>query len=106
MVSQLLHTSQWCFKHGFKRLSKFLDKIVQITCAADIPGCANIHPSVSFSHGAHGVIINPKASIGKKCIIGAKVTLGNAFPHGGAPTLGNHVYVGVGAFIGGGYLCS
>ena len=31
----------------------------------------------------------------------AKVTLGNAFPHGGAPKLGKHVYVGVGTFIGG-----
>ena len=74
---------------------------MHLLCAADIRGCSDIHPSVSFSHGAHGVIINKDAIIGEKCIIGAKVTLGNAFPHGGAPRLGKYVYVGVGACIGG-----
>lgn len=101
MVIQILHVSQWCYKHRLKAFSKLFDKLLQILCAADIPGCANIHKSVSFSHGAHGVIINPQAEVGKKCIIGPKVTLGNAFPHGGAPRLGSHVYVGVGAFLGG-----
>lgn len=102
MITQLLHTSQWFYRNGFKRMGKLFDGLIHITCAADIPGCADIHSTVSFSHGAHGVIINKDASIGEKCIISAKVTLGNAFPHGGAPKLGRHVYVGIGAFLGGG----
>lgn len=101
MVTQILHSSQCCYRNGFKLISRLLDGLMHLMCAADIPGCADIHPSVSFSHGAHGVIINKDASIGEKCIIGAKVTLGNAFPHGGAPKLGNHIYIGVGAFVGG-----
>lgn len=60
-----------------------------------------LYPSVSFAHGGIGVVINPASVVGEKCIIEAKVTLGNAFPHGGASTLGKHVYIGVGAFIGG-----
>ena len=101
MVTQLLHISQWCYKNNFKFISSFFDRLMHVIFAADIPGCADIHSTVSFSHGAHGVIINKNAKIGEKCIIGAKVTLGNAFPHGGAPQLGKHVYVGVGAFLGG-----
>ena len=85
-------------------MGKLFDGLIHITCAADIPGWADIDSTVSFSHGAHGVIINKDAVIGEKCIISAKVTLGNAFPHGGAPKLGRHVYVGIGAFLGGEFL--
>ena len=70
-------------------------------CSADIPGRTKIHPSVSFAHGRLGVVINPASEIGADCIINTKVTLGNGYPHGGAPKLGKGVYVGAGAFIGG-----
>ena len=103
MITQILHASQWCYKHGLKHTSRFFDCMIHLLFAADIPGSADIHPTVSFSHGGHGVIINKDAVIGEKCIIGAKVTLGNAFPHGGAPKLGRYVYVGFGAFMGGYY---
>lgn len=105
MITQLLHTSQLFYRNGFKRMGKLFDGLIHILCAADIPGCADIHSTVSFSHGAHGVIINKDAVIGEKCIISAKVTLGNSFPHGGAPKLGRHVYVGIGAFLGGDFCC-
>ena len=102
MLTALIHLSRRCHTHNLPRISRLIDKIVILLFKADIPGRADIHPRVSFSHGGIGVIINPAAKIGEGCIIGAKVTLGNAFPHGGAPTLGRHVYVGVGAFLGGG----
>ena len=101
MVIEILHASQWCHRYKFRVGERFFDGLMHLLCAADIRGCSDIHPSVSFSHGAHGVIMNKDAIVGEKCIIGAKVTLGNAFPHGGAPKLGKHVYVGVGTFIGG-----
>ena len=104
MVTQILHCSQFCYRKGFKRLSSLLDKLNYILCSAEIPGSAKIHHHVSFSHGGLGVVINPAAEIGEGCIISTKVTLGNGFPHGGAPKLGKHVYVGTGAFLGG-YLC-
>lgn len=60
------------------------------------------HSSISkFFTWSSWCNINKDAIVGEKCIIGAKVTLGNAFLHGGAPKLGKHVYVGVGTFIGG-----
>ena len=103
MISELLHSSQWCYRHKLNRLGAFMEKIMILTCSAHISGKAKIHPTVSFSHGGIGVVINPAAEVGEYCIINNKVTLGNGFPHEGAPKLGEHVYVGTGAFLGGGY---
>lgn len=102
MLTQILHASQWCWKHNMKRSSRMLDKINQLMCSADIPGRTKIAHNVSFAHGGLGVVVNPASVIGDSCIINAKVTLGNGYPHAGAPTLGDYVYVGAGAFIGGG----
>ena len=106
MISELLHSSQWCYRHKLNRLGAFMEKIMILTCSAHISGKAKIHPTVSFSHGGIGVVINPAAEVGEFCIINVKVTLGNGFPHEGAPKLGEHVYVGTGAFLGGGITVS
>ena len=105
MLREILHASQWCYNHKFNRLGAVMEKVMILTCSAHISGKAKIHRTVSFSHGGIGVVINPAAEVGEYCIINNKVTLGNGFPHGGAPKLGKHVYVGTGAFIGGGYFC-
>lgn len=104
MLTQILHASQWCHKHRITIGERLLDKLMMLLCSADIPGRTKIHPSVSFAHGGLGVVINPASEIGADCIINAKVTLGNGYPHGGAPKLGKGVYVGAGAFIGGGFM--
>ena len=101
MLSFLLRASQFFYRLNFRRMGSLFEKMMKMICSADISGRANIHPHVSFSHGGIGVIVNPASEIGEGCIISAKVTIGNAFPHGGAPRLGKHVYVGIGAFIGG-----
>lgn len=105
MLTQILHASQWCHKHKITFGERLLDKLMMLTCSADIPGRTKIHPSVSFAHGELGVVINPASEIGAYCVINTKVTLGNGYPHGGAPKLGKGVYVGAGAFLGG-YLYS
>lgn len=58
MVIEILHASQWCHRYKFRVGERFFDGLMHLLCAADIRGCSDIHPSVSFSHGAHGVIIN------------------------------------------------
>ena len=102
MLTQILHASQWCYNHKLNRLGTFMEKLMILTCSAHISGKTKIHPTVSFPHGGIGVVINSAAEVGEFCIINNKVTLGNGFPHGGAPKLGKHVYVGTGAFLGGG----
>lgn len=76
MIRELLHSSQWCYSHKLNRLGEFMEKIMILTCSAHISGKAKIHPTVSFSHGGIGVVINPAAEVGEFCIINNKVTLG------------------------------
>ena len=102
MISTLLRASQYCYKNHLGKIGSLFEKLMILTCSAHISGKAKIHRKVSFSHGGIGVIVNPASEIGEGCIISAKVTLGNAFPHGGAPKLGKYVYVGIGGFLGGG----
>lgn len=105
MLTQILHASQWCYNHKLNRFGAIMEKLMILTCSAHISGRAKIHKTVSFSHGGIGVVINPAAEVGEYCIINNKVTLGNGFPHGGAPKLGKHVYVGLVLSLGGYFHC-
>lgn len=101
MITQLLHASQWCYQHHFNKGGVFFEKLMILTCSAHISGQAKIAKNVSFSHGGIGVVVNPACETGEGSIINVKVTLGNRYPHPGAPKLGKNVYVGSGAYIGG-----
>lgn len=101
MLTQLLHSSQWAYKHRLPKLGKLFERIMMVICSAHISGRAEIHPTVKFSHGGIGVIINPAAKIGENCHIGPNVTIGNRYPHGTAPIIGKNVYIGSGAYVGG-----
>lgn len=102
MIMQLYNTSKWCYQHRIPFLGKLFDNLIKITCAADISGRTKIGKNVSFSHFGMGVIIHPDAVIGDNCTISAKVTIGNRYPHPGDPVIGNNVYIGIGAYVGGG----
>lgn len=104
MVTQILHLSQWCYRHHLCRLSRVLDRINSTLCSTDIPGKAKIHKSVAFPHNGLGVVINHESVINEGCVINANVVLGSGYPHLGAPILKKNVWVGAGAFIGGGCL--
>lgn len=58
---------------------------------------ARLGENISFPH-PNGVVIHEDAVVGSDCMIMQQVTLGTT-AHGGAPTLGNNVYVGAGAKI-------
>lgn len=102
MILKILKASQWCYVHHLNRCGHFFEKLMILVCGAHISGRAKIGKHVSFSHGGIGVIINPAAEIGDGCLILPRVTIGNRYPHPGAPKLGKNVYVGVGAYVGGG----
>ena len=101
MVIQLFKSSKWCYSHGCSHLGKLFDNLIKLTCAADISGRTSIGKNISFSHFGMGIIIHPDAVIGDNCIINAKVTIGNRYPHPGAPIIGDNVYIGIGAYVGG-----
>ena len=99
---KLFHLSQYFWNSKFKLLSSIIDFLIFVLFGADVKGRTLISKSATFAHHGLGVVVHPSSVIGDSCIINAKVTLGNGYPHGGAPTLGNYVYVGAGAFLGGG----
>ena len=53
-----------------------------------------------FPHGLYGIIVSHKAVIGKNCTIMHQVTIGNG--RGGAPKIGDNVFIGAGAKLIGG----
>lgn len=54
----------------------------------------------NFPHGLYGIIVSHNAVIGKNVTIFHQVTIGEGT--GGAPTIGDNVYIGAGAKIIGG----
>ena len=62
---------------------------------SDIHREAVIHKNTRFPH-PNGIVIHQDAVIGDHCLIMQQVTLGQT-AEGGAPTLGDGVYIGAGA---------
>jgi serine O-acetyltransferase len=89
-----------------RRLAPFLGAIVrylnQVLTGADIALDAVVGPGLVLYHPS-GVVIGPRCHLGRRCTIMQGVTLGEG-PNGrgGAPRLGDRVYVGPGAKVIGG----
>lgn len=65
----------------------------------ELPHTESIGRGFVFMHGI-GTVFNFAAKLGDHCMVLHNVTIGAG--RGGAPILGNHVYVGAGAIIIGG----
>lgn len=62
----------------------------------DIPSTAVIK-DVYFCHNGFGIVINPKARIGKGTVIQHRVTIGEIGD--GVPCIGENCYIGAGAIV-------
>ncbi len=82
---------------------KLVSFIANMACEVFMEMC--IDPQATIGPGLHighigGVHINPQAVLGKNCDLAHRVTIGtSAMGRGGAPVLGDDVYVGTGATI-------
>jgi serine O-acetyltransferase len=65
----------------------------------DLPAQADIGPGLVLGDGGLCVVVDPEARIGQDCFLSSGVTVGRLTPHGGAPVLGNSIFVGTGAKI-------
>jgi serine O-acetyltransferase len=77
-------------------------KRIEIRFNCSIPVSARIENMPAFPHGLNGIFISLGANIGKDCIIFHQVTIGSntlADSNVGAPTIGDNVFIGVGAKI-------
>jgi serine O-acetyltransferase len=79
-------------------LSRILLKQKSIKFGVDISLSANIGPGLKIEHFG-GIFINGKAQVGMRCSILHDVTIGE---YGGAPNIGDFVFIGPGAKLIGG----
>ena len=80
----------------YEIMHKVLELIVDIHLWPD----TQIGPGLFVAHYG-GIWINPRATLGSNCSLTHGVTIGAPMPDAGAPILGDHVWIGVGAVITG-----
>lgn len=83
-----------------KYVPGLISSYIHFRCNSDISPISKIGKYTTLGHRGIGVVIHPKANIGSHCIIAQNVTL--AGKDGGAPQLGDYVYVGHGSIVMGG----
>ncbi len=75
-----------------------VERMIEITTGISIPAQVEIGKGLRIHHFG-GIFIHPEAVIGENCTIYQGVTLGDLGGWGGAPSVGNHVLLGVGAKV-------
>ncbi len=92
--------AQWCSKHGFKFLARWISQRCVRRTNIEIHPDATIGKRLFIDHGT-GVVIGETTEIGDDCTIYQGVTLGGTGKDKGKrhPTLGDRVMVGSGAKV-------
>ncbi|MDR4899892.1 serine acetyltransferase [Bacillus mycoides] len=78
---------------------KFIKGLVFILYNSIIPSETQIGEYSKLGYGGIGVVIHPKAIIGKNVLIGPQVTIGGKSNNPNLPVIGNNVYLGTGSKI-------
>lgn len=88
---------------AYKRKLPFLPRLIRylifLMYNSDVPCSVKIGEGTVFGHTGIGVVIHPRAVIGKNCIIGQGITIGGRSRAYDVPVLGSQVYIGAGARI-------
>ncbi len=104
MMHRLAH---WLYSGGLYFLARVVNHLARFFTAIDIHPGAKIGQRLFIDHGL-GVVIGETAEIGDDVTIYQGVTLGGVDPVNSSgkrhPTIGNHVIIGAGAKIIGGFL--
>lgn len=86
-------------KSRFKPRRRFIEIMLRVLFSCDIPADAQIGENCTFAHNGLGVVISPKAVIGKNCHIGQNVTIGGRSGIEQVPIIGDNVLIGAGCII-------
>ena len=89
---------RWFHERGIptQPIRFIVERFVEVTTGISIPVEACVGKGLRIHHFG-GIVIHPQAVIGEGCTIYHDVTLGDLGGWGGAPRIGNHVLIGVGA---------
>ncbi len=105
----------WIYRHGHRILQQndgvskairmklfwLMYRIIETGTGITLPPTANIGPGLRIWHFGN-IIIHPNAVIGANCTLRQGVTIGNRYPDGPAPIIGDNVDCGAYAQILGG----
>lgn len=81
-----------------RKISVLSHRFWSVVSAADIPVNSRIGRGLLIPH-PQGIVINPEARIGERCLIFQQVTIGTIGGKRGAPVIGSNVDIGAGAKI-------
>jgi serine O-acetyltransferase len=95
----LYRLGRWLHARGLTGLTEGVRLVGRVLNDIDLPAEADIGPGLRLGSGGLCVVVDPKARIGQDCFLSPGVTVGPLTPGGGAPVLGNSIYVGTGAKI-------
>lgn len=92
--------ANWCWRHGFKLMGRFLSHLGKMLTGVEIHPGATIGRRLFIDH-ATGVVVGETAEIGDDVTLYQGVTLGGTSLHKGKrhPTLEDGVIVGAGAQV-------
>ncbi|EGQ9784676.1 TPA: serine acetyltransferase [Vibrio vulnificus] len=100
---------KWAYKRNYKFLQYFCERYIRAVYSMSIKMETRIGEGVKFGYGGIGVVIHPKAVIGKNVTIAQNVTIGMKNVNqkmepeiNYLPVIGDNVYIGAGAVVLGG----
>ena len=92
-VGNFLHS------RGVPFLPKILTVLGQVVFGSYIPATCRIGPNCKVAYGGSGLVIHPRAVIGRGCVLSPGVVIGGRGGHYPVPIIGDNVQVFPGAKI-------
>lgn len=89
----------WCVRHNVPLVPSFMQLLTRVVFASHVPSESHIGPGTMLAYGGIGVIVHPRAVIGRNTLVGPHVVIGGRSHHERVPVIGDDVYIGVGAKV-------
>lgn len=97
--ANLHRLSNYLYRAGLVLPARLVQWLIFFVFSAVLPAEVRIGEGTIYAHGALGVVLNPKATIGKRVFIGHEVTIGGRSRQQRYPVVEDDVYIGAGAKV-------
>lgn len=98
-IYKIYRFSNKLYQKRIPLIPKILKVFIRIIYGCVLPYEAEIGEKTILGYQGLGIVIHPRAKIGKNCVISQGVTIGGTSKKYGVPEIGDDVYIGAGAKI-------